>query len=92
MSSKDFFLLYLSKVVKIVFVVNPAIVGSQTVRLVGDVLHIKTHAVVKLSFKKLGKQTHKEMDMRERGTTKLYFDEEQHFCGHFKVLKLIISI
>lgn len=68
--SKHFFLLYLSKVVKVVFVVNPAIVGSQTVGLVSDVLHVKTHTVVKLSFKELGKQTHKEMDMRDRGTAK----------------------
>lgn len=44
---------YLSKVVKVVFVVNPSIVGSQAVRFIGDILHIETHTVVELSFEKL---------------------------------------
>lgn len=49
-------LLYLSKVVKVVFVVNPSIAGSQAVRFVSDVLHIETHTVVELAFEELLKE------------------------------------
>lgn len=49
---------YLSKVVKVVFVVNPSIVGSQTVGLVRDVLHVEAHTVVELPFEELGGGTH----------------------------------
>lgn len=63
-----FSFLYLSKVVKVVFVVNPSIVGSQTVGFVSDVLHIETHTVVELAFEELRKKTHTERKMRGRGT------------------------
>ena len=46
---------YLSKVVKIVFVVDPSVIGGQAVGFVGDVLHVQPHAVVELPFKKLQK-------------------------------------
>lgn len=61
-------LLYLSKVVKVVFVVNPSIVGSQTVGFVSDVLHVETHTVVELSFEELGRKTHTKREMRDRRT------------------------
>lgn len=49
---------YLSQVVKVVFVVDPSVVGGQAVGLVGDVLHVEAHAVVKLAFEELRRQTH----------------------------------
>ena len=52
--------LYLSKVVEVVFVVNPSIVGGETVGFVGDVLHVETHAVVELAFEELEGKTHSE--------------------------------
>lgn len=48
--------LYLSQVVEVVLVVNPSIVGGQTVGFVGDVLHVQTHAVVELAFEELGRK------------------------------------
>ena len=57
--------MYLSKVVKVVFVVNPSIVGSQAVGFVGDVLHVETHAVVELPFEELGGKKHGENGERE---------------------------
>lgn len=44
---------HLSKVVKVVLMVDPLIVGLQTVRLVGDVFDIGTQAVKELAFKEL---------------------------------------
>lgn len=63
-----FSFLYLSKVVKVVFVVNPSIVGSKTVGFVSDVLHIETHTVVEFAFEELGRKTQTERKMRSRGT------------------------
>lgn len=54
----SFHLSHLSEVVEVVFVMNPSVIGSQTVGLVGDVLHVETHAVVKLPFEELRRQTH----------------------------------
>lgn len=44
---------YLSKVVKVVLMVDPLVVGLQTVRLVGDVFDIGAEAVEELAFKQL---------------------------------------
>ena len=68
-------LLYLSEVVKVVFVVNPSIVGSQTVGLVGDVLDVETHTVEELPFEELGRKTHSERDVRGR-STRIESDED----------------
>lgn len=54
----SFHLSHLSEVVEVVFVMNPSVIGSQTVGLVGDVLHVEAHAVVKLPFEELRRQTH----------------------------------
>ncbi len=67
--------MYLSKVVKVVFVMNPSIVGSQAVRFIRDVLHIKTHTVVELSFEELVRKTNTEREMSDTGKTKIHFDE-----------------
>lgn len=68
-------LFYLSKVVKVVFVVNPSIVGSQTVGFVSDVLHIETHTVVEFAFEELGREnTHTEESETQRHG-KVHFDE-----------------
>lgn len=58
--------LYLSKVVKVVFVVDPSIVDSQTVRFISDVLHIQTHTIIELSFEELERKTHIEKRNTER--------------------------
>lgn len=84
-SRQDIFfsLSYLSEVVKVVFVVNPSIVGCQTVGFVGDVLHIETHTVEELSFEELGrKNTRGEGNERP---TKIHFDEVMTtlVCSHF---------
>lgn len=43
----------LSQVVKVVLMMDPLVVGLQTVRLVGDVFDIGAEAVEKLAFKQL---------------------------------------
>lgn len=43
----------LSQVIKVVLVVDPLVVGLQTVRLVGNVFDIRAEAVEKLAFKQL---------------------------------------
>lgn len=43
----------LSQVIKVVLVVDPLVVGLQTVRLVGNVFDIRAKAVEKLAFKQL---------------------------------------
>lgn len=58
-------LLYLSEVVKVVFVVNPSILGSQAVGFVSDVLHIETHTVVELAFEELGRKSREKEKVRE---------------------------
>lgn len=65
-----FSLSYLSKVVKVVFVMNPSILGSQAVGFVGNVLHIQTHTVVELAFEELGRKVHTEMKTGDRHTHK----------------------
>lgn len=51
---------YLNQVVKVVLPSYPAIVGLQTVRLVGDVFGVQTFTVVELAFEQLERK-------RERG-------------------------
>lgn len=41
----------LSQVVKVVLMMDPLVVGLQTVRLVGDIFDIRAEAVEKLAFK-----------------------------------------
>lgn len=43
----------LSQVVKVVLMMDPLVVGLQTVRLVGDIFDIRAEAVEKLAFKQL---------------------------------------
>lgn len=49
----SFHLSHLSEVIEVVFVMNPSVIGSQAIGLVGDVLHIEAHTVVKLPFEEL---------------------------------------
>lgn len=49
--------MYLTEVVKVIFVMHPSVVGSQAVGLVGDVLHVEAGAVVELAFEQL-RHTH----------------------------------
>lgn len=79
-------LLYLSKVVKVVFVMNPSILGSQTVGFVGNVLHIQAHTVVELAFEELGRKAHTHTKENSRQTpTKIHSDEAMtaFVCSHF---------
>ena len=44
---------HLPQVVKVVLVMNPFVFRQETVGLIGDVLHIQTHTVIKLPFEEL---------------------------------------
>lgn len=77
--------LYLSQVVEVVLVVNPSIVGGQTVGFVGDVLHVQTHAVVELAFEELGRKERKGWE-REEGSEAdehedHFYHEAQRLCA-----------
>lgn len=60
--------MYLTEVVKVVFVMNPSIFGSQAVGFVGNVLHIQTHTVVELAFEELRREVHTERETGDRPT------------------------
>ncbi len=49
---------HLPQVVKVVLVMNPAVIGRETVWFIGDVLHIQTHTVIELPFEELYTHTH----------------------------------
>lgn len=55
---------HLSQVVKVVLMVDPFIVGLQTVRLVGDVFDIRTQAVEEFAFKELSVQGQRNQDLQ----------------------------
>lgn len=77
-----FFSSYLSKVVKVVFVVNPSVVSSKAVGFISDVLHIETNTIIELSFEELRRKTHSEKRKSE-GQTKIQSNEAviKHLCS-----------
>ena len=58
---------YLNQVVKVVLPSDPAVVGLQTVGLVGDILCVQTFTVVELAFEQLERQREKEKSVRRLG-------------------------
>lgn len=58
---------YLNQVVKVVLPSDPAVVGLQTVGLVGDILCVQTFTVVELAFEQLERQRETEKSVRQLG-------------------------
>lgn len=57
---------HLAQVIKVVFVMHPAVVGSHAVRSVGDVSGIHSQTVIELAFEKLWERRERQYSGRRR--------------------------
>lgn len=63
---------HLAQIVKVVLVMNPLVIGKQTVGLVGDVSDIQTQAVEELSFEKLWRWNRRTDRVNQKHTPSVF--------------------
>ncbi len=73
---------HLPQVVKVVLVMNPAVIGRETVGFIGDVLHIQTHTVKELPFEELLRHTHTHARTHTHTHTHTHRDTNTHSHTH----------